>query len=88
MLGKYYEGIWHTGISVFEEEFYYGSGISHDLPGKTPFGVPTKTLVLGTTELKKEKFLDLLKSSREEWSSEKYNMFEHNCNQFTNFASQ
>ena len=63
MLDKYYEGIWHTGICVFGEEFYYGSGISHDKPGQTPFGVPTKTLTLGTTELSKESFLESLKIS-------------------------
>jgi hypothetical protein len=42
-LNKNIEGVWHTGICVFEKEFYYGGGVSHDRIGQTPFGVPTKS---------------------------------------------
>ena len=49
LIGKYYEGIWHTGISVFGKEFYYGDGMCYDEIGKTPFGTPVKKLVMGVT---------------------------------------
>jgi hypothetical protein len=38
LIGKYVEGIWHTGIVVYGKEVYFGGGISYDPPGRTPFG--------------------------------------------------
>ena len=68
LVGKYYEGIWHTGISVFGKEYYYGGGISYDRIGKTPFGKETKQETLGTTELSEEIFTEWLKENQKEWS--------------------
>ena len=38
LIGTQINGIWYTGIVVHGREYYYGGGISYDLPGKTPFG--------------------------------------------------
>ena len=38
MVGKQIDGIWHTGIVIYNKEFYFGGGISYDAPGMTPFG--------------------------------------------------
>ena len=38
LVGRQIDGIWHTGIVIYGKEYYYGGGISYDLPGKTPFG--------------------------------------------------
>ena len=38
MIGKQIDGIWQTGIVVYGKEFYYGDGISYDLPACTPLG--------------------------------------------------
>ena len=38
MVGKQIDGIWHTGIVIYNKEFYFGGGISYDAPGTTPFG--------------------------------------------------
>ena len=84
LVGKYFEGIWHTGICVYEKEYYYGGGISYDRVGKTPFGVPTKSLSLGFTEIHQELFMEFLRENQQEWSMETYHVFEHNCNHFTN----
>jgi hypothetical protein len=40
LVGKHIEGIWHTGLVVYGKEFYFGGGISYDLPACTPFGKP------------------------------------------------
>jgi desumoylating isopeptidase 1 len=60
LVGKYFEGIWHTGICVYNKEFYYGGGISYDRMGRTPFGNPTKSLSLGFTEIHEELFMEFL----------------------------
>ena len=38
LVGSQINGVWHTGIVIHGYEYYYGGGISYDLPGKTPFG--------------------------------------------------
>jgi len=38
LTGKHFDGIWHTGIVVYGKEFYFGGGISYDMPSCTPFG--------------------------------------------------
>lgn len=38
LTGTQIDGIWHTGIVVYDQEFYFGGGISYDPPGQTPFG--------------------------------------------------
>ena len=38
LIGKQVDYIPHTGIVIYDKEFYYGGGISYDVPGMTPFG--------------------------------------------------
>lgn len=46
LVGRQFDGIWHTGIVVYGKEFYFGGGISYDLPGSTPFGMQSRLLSL------------------------------------------
>jgi hypothetical protein len=41
--GKQIDAIWACGVVLFGKEYYYASGICADAPGKTPFGIPTRT---------------------------------------------
>uniref|UniRef100_A0A673V6B1 palmitoyl-protein hydrolase n=1 Tax=Suricata suricatta TaxID=37032 RepID=A0A673V6B1_SURSU len=90
MLGKQLEGIWHTSIVVHKDEFFFGSGgISSCPPGGTLLGPPDSVVDVGSTEVTEELFLEYLSSLGESlFRSEAYNLFEHNCNTFTNEVAQ
>ncbi|KAL5073626.1 hypothetical protein RYX36_012610 [Vicia faba] len=45
-LGKAIEGIWHKGIVVYGNEYYYGSGIQHCPAESIPYGTPLKVVDL------------------------------------------
>jgi len=60
LVGRQIDGVWHTGIVIYGKEYYYGGGISYDLPACTPFGQPTKVMDLGITEVPEEMFIEML----------------------------
>ncbi|XP_030044368.1 desumoylating isopeptidase 1 [Microcaecilia unicolor] len=90
MLGKQLEGIWHTAIIIYEDEFFYGStGISSCPPGGTLLGPPDAVVDLGSTEVTEEIFLEYLTALGESmFRGESYNLFDHNCNTFSNEVAQ
>ncbi|XP_043931537.1 desumoylating isopeptidase 1 [Protopterus annectens] len=90
MLGKQLEGIWHTSVVLYEEEFYFGgAGISSCPPGGTLLGPPDSVVDLGSTEVTEDIFMDYLTSLGESsFRAESYNLFEHNCNTFSNEVAQ
>jgi thiol-disulfide isomerase/thioredoxin len=87
-LGKQIDGIWHTGIVVYGKEFYYGGGICKDPPSKTPYGTPMKSITLGETEIPEDLFLEFLTEINYKFTSDKYDLFENNCNNFTDACSE
>ncbi|NXL04391.1 DESI1 isopeptidase, partial [Mesembrinibis cayennensis] len=80
----------HTSIIVHKDEFFYGSGgISSCAPGGTLLGPPDSVVDLGNTEVTEEIFLEYLSSLGESmFRGESYNLFEHNCNTFSNEVAQ
>ncbi|KAJ3601062.1 hypothetical protein NHX12_032035 [Muraenolepis orangiensis] len=90
MLGKQLDGIWHTAIVVYGDEFFFGGvGISSCSPGGTMLGPPDTEVELGETEVSEEIFMDYLSSLGEStYRGESYRLFEHNCNTFTNQVAQ
>jgi len=84
LLGRDIEGIWHTGIEVYGKEYYYGGGICQGKPKQTPYGFPIKEIDMGETEIPKEIFTDFLKEISPKFAMEKYDLFDNNCNNFTN----
>ncbi|GAA6081073.1 desumoylating isopeptidase 1a, partial [Tachysurus ichikawai] len=60
---KQLDGIWHTSIVVYGEEFFFGGvGISSCPPGGTMLGPPDTVVELGNTEVNEEIFMDYLSS--------------------------
>jgi len=87
-LGKQIDGIWHTGIVVYGKEFYFGGGICKDPPGKTPYGTPIQKIDLGETEIPEDIFTEFLQEINPQFTAEKYDLFNNNCNNFTDSCSE
>ncbi|XP_051274064.1 desumoylating isopeptidase 1b [Dicentrarchus labrax] len=90
MLGKQLDGIWHTAIVVHGKEFFFvGEGVNSCSPSGTPLGEPDSIVDLGSTEVPAEIFMEYLTSLAEStYGRDKYNLFEHNCNSFSNEVAQ
>ncbi|XP_023251272.1 desumoylating isopeptidase 1-like [Seriola lalandi dorsalis] len=90
MLGKHLDGIWHTAVVVHGQEYFFvGEGINSCSPGGTPLGEPDSIVDLGFTEVPAEIFTEYLTSLAEStYRGDTYNLFEHNCNSFSNEVAQ
>ncbi|KAJ5321335.1 hypothetical protein N7476_004337 [Penicillium atrosanguineum] len=83
LTGTQIDAIYHTSIVVNGVEYYYGQGIQTAAPGSTHHGQPIERLKLGTTELPAEVIEEWLASLTEIYTPESYDLFLHNCNNFT-----
>lgn len=90
MLGRQLDGIWHTAIVVHGREFFFsGEGINNCLPGSTSLGDPDSVVDLGASEVPAELFMEYLTSLEEStYRGDTYNLFDHNCNTFSNEVAQ
>jgi len=84
------EGIWHTAIVVHNSEWFFGGGgIEHCQPGGTMMGQPLKVEQLGETDLDLDSFRDYLHGlGQQQFRGERYDLFNHNCNNFSNVVAQ
>ncbi|GFP94389.1 desumoylating isopeptidase 1 [Phtheirospermum japonicum] len=87
-LGKAIEGIWHTGVVVYDREYYFGGGIQSDPVGKTPYGTPLRVVDLGVTHVPKDVFEMYLQEIGPRYTAETYSLMTHNCNNFSNEVAQ
>jgi len=83
------EGVWHTAIIVHGREWFFGaSGVESCHPGTTMLGQPLKTESLGRTAIDPQTFNDYIAAlSRDTFAGHKYDLFKHNCNNFSNVVS-
>ena len=86
-LGKQIDGVWHTGVVCFGKEFFFGGGIQHDVPGRTPYGVPVERKELGETHIPEDVFIEFLQEISSRFSMESYDLLHNNCNNFSNECS-
>ncbi|KAF0025165.1 hypothetical protein F2P81_022046 [Scophthalmus maximus] len=80
----------HTAIVVHGKEYFFGGeGINSCSLGGTPLGEPDSIVDLGHTEVPADIFIEYLTSLAEStYRGDKYNLFEHNCNTFSNELAQ
>uniref|UniRef100_A0A914E4U1 PPPDE domain-containing protein n=1 Tax=Acrobeloides nanus TaxID=290746 RepID=A0A914E4U1_9BILA len=90
LLGRQIDGIWHTGITVYGKEYYFGHfGIANVPVGSFFLGNPTEIVELGETEITEKEFQEhvneLVKTT---FAGQKYQLLKHNCNTFSNEAAK
>ncbi|KAK9726532.1 hypothetical protein RND81_05G221800 [Saponaria officinalis] len=87
-LGKAIEAIWHTGIVVYGNEYYFGGGIQHAPAASTPYGTPMKVVELGVTHIPQDVFEGYLEEISPRYTAATYSLLTHNCNNFSNEVAQ
>ena len=87
-LGIHLDAVYHTSVVFNKTEYFFGAGIQTCRPpGSTHHGQPMKSVRLGTTHLPSDTIDEYLDALREVYSAERYDLFEHNCNNFSHDLS-
>ncbi|KAK0383490.1 hypothetical protein NLU13_9401 [Sarocladium strictum] len=87
ILGFQLDAIYHTSIQLQGREYVYDGGIVSIVPGSSHLGQPMEKLHLGTTSLPMDIIEEYLDSVRSIFTIEAYDLFRHNCNNFTDSFS-
>ena len=82
--------MWHTAIVVYGKEYFFGGGgIEWCRPGGTMMGSPLEAKDLGETQISEDLFQDYLRTQSEDrFRGDRYDLFRHNCNNFSNETAQ
>ncbi|KAF2216186.1 hypothetical protein CERZMDRAFT_109144 [Cercospora zeae-maydis SCOH1-5] len=83
-LGIQIDAVYHTALVFDNVEYFFGQGVQTCYPGTTHHGQPMEIVPLGKTELPLETILEYLDSLKQVYTAESYDLFAHNCNNFTN----
>jgi desumoylating isopeptidase 1 len=83
LTGIQIDAIYHTAIVLNRVEYFFGQGIHRKIPGSTHHGRPMRIIKLGKTELPMEVIEEYIQSLESTYTPESYDLFLHNCNNFT-----
>ncbi|KFA77714.1 hypothetical protein S40288_00466 [Stachybotrys chartarum IBT 40288] len=83
LLGFQLDAVYHTSIELQGREYVYDGGIIAIRPGSSHLGQPLQKLHLGITNLPMDVIEEYLDSVRPIFTVESYDLFRHNCNNFT-----
>ncbi|KAI5275677.1 DUF862-domain-containing protein [Aureobasidium subglaciale] len=84
LLGIHIDAVYHTSLVFGGVEYFYGAGVQTCYPGSTHHGQPMEKINLGKTEIPLDDILEYLDSLKETYTAESYDLFKHNCNNFSN----
>ncbi|KAK0638682.1 PUL domain-containing protein [Cercophora newfieldiana] len=84
LLGFQLDAIYHTSIKLRGREYVYDGSIVSIVPGSSHLGQPMQEIPLGRTELPMDVIEEYLDSLREIFTVEAYDLWRHNCNNFSN----
>jgi len=91
LLGKQIDYVPHTGIVVGGYEYFFGGGIQMLPPAQVvqAFGrSPIRVIQLGTTTKSTATFHAWINSVRSQYTQATYDLFRHNCNNFSDAAAK
>jgi len=84
LLGEELQHWWHTGVVVYNREYFWACDTVHDDPGKTAFGAPIKSISLGYTLWRQDELHDFIITELQPiFHRETYDIIRHNCNHFS-----
>ncbi|KAL2865103.1 bifunctional C97 family peptidase/thioredoxin family protein [Aspergillus lucknowensis] len=83
LTGTQMDAIYHTSLVFNNIEYYFGHGIQTARPGSTHHGQPIERIHMGKSELPFEVIEEYLQSLSSIYTPESYDLFLHNCNNFT-----
>jgi len=84
LLGIQIDAVYHTSIVLEGIEYVYDGGIKSVQPGMTHLGKPMQIIGLGQTNLPMDVIMEYLDSLRNIYTAEAYDLWSHNCNNFSN----
>ncbi|TPX17277.1 uncharacterized protein E0L32_012244 [Thyridium curvatum] len=84
LLGFQLDAVYHTSIVLDGREYVYDGNVVAIAPGSSHLGRPLQQIPLGTTHLPMDVIEEYLDSLREIYTVEAYNLWHHNCNNFSN----
>ena len=84
LLGIQIDAVYHTALVFGGVEYLFGQGVQQAIPGRTHHGAPMEVIHMGKTELPADVIEEYLESLRDIYTPESYDLFLHNCNNFTN----
>ncbi|KAK3308845.1 P-loop containing nucleoside triphosphate hydrolase protein [Chaetomium strumarium] len=84
LLGFQLDAIYHTSIQLNGLEYVYDGNVVAIKPGSSHLGQPMQKSFLGKTELTMDVIEEYIDSLREIYTVEAYDLWRHNCNNFSN----
>jgi thiol-disulfide isomerase/thioredoxin len=82
-LGIQIDAVYHTSLVFKNVEYFFGAGVQTCYPGASHHGQPMETIPMGRTDIDLETILEYLQSLKQVYTPESYDLFAHNCNNFT-----
>ena len=85
LLGKLFEGIWHTGVVVYGVEYFFSQeGVKTCSPGSIPIGKLVERKLMGQTRYTSEDITNHIDTiSQSLFKPGSYELLRHNCNTFS-----
>eukprot|EP01036_Dinobryon_divergens_P026292 gene26292-34917_t len=86
ILGMRIDGIWHTGVVVFNKEYYFGGGIQCSPVGHFAMSSgmrASRSERIGLTTKTQSEFETYLRSINHQYTESTYDLINNNCNNFS-----
>lgn len=78
-----FDGVWHTSVVVFGQEYYFNGDLVHVRPGDSAWGEPTKVVSIGYTPCSRKALHQFVVSQmRPLFNRSSYDALNNNCNHF------